>query len=881
MRYLFCCLFIYITTILHAQNYQGSVVDSNTNKALDIVVVGILKADSITMNFVYTDTNGRFYISSPSNIKGSYLSFSLLGYEPRIVPIKDFHNGMQIPMKSKTFKIREVKVTAERIKERKDTLIYSVSGFKMPQDKSIADVLKKMPGIEVKSNGSIQYQGKNINKFYIEGMNLLEGKYSLASNNLSADMVKEVQILRNHQPIRALKGVNFSDQAALNLILKDNAKAHLIGTADIGLGTTAEKHPDVLWDNRLIAMIFGSHHQNLSMYKNNNTGKNIQSELNTFTQEAYQRRRDIYSETGFLSTKETGSELPQNRQLFNNAHLITTNHLWKPNKDNDLRLQLSYLHDRRKSESEINTTYLFPGEKTIVNELNKNINTENELNGELTYQKNTPSLYINNVLKGYGSFITGLNNILVNKQKQQQTIKPKEQLYREDFELIRRNGDRSLSISSINSYTDMPQTLLMSPGPDYDLLNEQNDYKSLLQNIDFKTFNSHTYTYLQHKLWNLFIKYKIGVQIRYQSLNSDMEQQKADSWEVLTNNLFINNTRYLETDVYVEPSLNYGHNGVNIEFSMKASVKNMRVKNESAAKETNKETHFLPQPYLSISYQATPFWKIRGNASYTYSFGDIHQLYSGYIFTSYRAADIYSNNFSINKKQSYGLNLEYCNPLSGFFFFLNGSYSPTHRNMFYEHTLNGILMQQKVVYQPIQSKTYYLSGRINKAYTFWKTNLSLSSFYMSFKNAQILQGELIPYRSETISNLFSLSTQPCRYLNFEESSSYTFTKLHSDIESKPVHNFQHSLVCNILPTDKWKIRWNNELYHSTDKSVSSTFFSDLSVYYSAKTWEAGIDIQNIFNNHSFQREYIQSIQETYIRYILRPREIMCKLTVSF
>jgi hypothetical protein len=91
-----------------------------------------------------------------------------------------------------------------------------------------------MPGIEVLSDGKILYQGRPINKYYIEGLDLLEGKYNLANENLPHKEVTQVQILENHQPIKALDSLKFSDQAALNIKLK-NAYT-FTGQARLGSG---------------------------------------------------------------------------------------------------------------------------------------------------------------------------------------------------------------------------------------------------------------------------------------------------------------------------------------------------------------------------------------------------------------------------------------------------------------------------------------------------------------------------------------------------------------------------------------------------------------------------------------------------------------------
>lgn len=47
----------------------------------------------------------------------------------------------------------------------------------------------------MEENGQISYQGTAINKFYIEGMDLLGGKYNIATNNISNDDVGSVEIM--------------------------------------------------------------------------------------------------------------------------------------------------------------------------------------------------------------------------------------------------------------------------------------------------------------------------------------------------------------------------------------------------------------------------------------------------------------------------------------------------------------------------------------------------------------------------------------------------------------------------------------------------------------------------------------------------------------
>ena len=171
----------------------------------------------------------------------------------------------------------------------------------------------------------ISFQGKNINKFYIEGMDLMNDRYALASNNISRKRVKAVEVLQNHQPIKLLKGKLFSEQAAINLILEDDSKMNLVGTADVGLGANAD---DMLYSNRLLAMLFKKKYQTLSLYKNDNTGLDLYNEVNPIRLSDLLEKRTTEEDALISSVTTQRPDIDQNRYRFNRSHLVATNHLF-------------------------------------------------------------------------------------------------------------------------------------------------------------------------------------------------------------------------------------------------------------------------------------------------------------------------------------------------------------------------------------------------------------------------------------------------------------------------------------------------------------------------------------------------------------------------
>lgn len=110
-------------------------------------------------------------------------------------------------------------------------------------------------------------------------MDLLGSKNSQATENISTGKVKTVQVMRNHEPVNMLRDTRISEQAAQNIVLTDAAKNVWQGTAAISMGVTAQQGTDILGDIRLRVMIFSRKMQSISMYKYNNTGKDIMKEV--------------------------------------------------------------------------------------------------------------------------------------------------------------------------------------------------------------------------------------------------------------------------------------------------------------------------------------------------------------------------------------------------------------------------------------------------------------------------------------------------------------------------------------------------------------------------------------------------------------------------
>lgn len=228
-------LLIAVANALADVNVSGRVIEKESNEPLTGASVIVKGADGKIRKFSSSKANGSFEMTVPS-VDGCRLDVSMMGFAKQSIPLDSVSFPLIIFLEQGTTVLKEVTVKADRIREQGDTITYNVGSFAQAQDRSIGDVLKRMPGINVESSGKIQYQGEDINKFYIEGSDLLGGKYGIATNGISHEDVGAVEVMENHQPMQVLSGISFSDKAAINLKLKNKAKATWTLHGDAGGG---------------------------------------------------------------------------------------------------------------------------------------------------------------------------------------------------------------------------------------------------------------------------------------------------------------------------------------------------------------------------------------------------------------------------------------------------------------------------------------------------------------------------------------------------------------------------------------------------------------------------------------------------------------------
>ncbi len=355
-RLLWCLLMLLLllpTEQAHGQTSErhvtARIVNAETGAPIVDVLCSAWDGERHRTAFTQSDAKGETHFRlTPQD---QFLSFVLLGYTKQELRISELSgDSFTVRLQPSTTPIREVHIKARPIAVRGDTLRYRVKAFAGKRDRYLEDVLKKLPGVEVKENGRIEYQGTPINKFYIEGQDPLGSNYTQASRNIPINAVDQVDVIEHNQHKRVLQGLVPSDQAALNIRLSKASRFRPFGEVTAGTGL-----PAPLWEGKAFLMQASPTNQLITSLKGNNTGVDLSSD--------FEQQHDAGSGLPQISLPSTALQTssPQRppldigRYLDDRGFNWGINDLQKLGEYSNLRINVSGYHDRRRLSSESET----------------------------------------------------------------------------------------------------------------------------------------------------------------------------------------------------------------------------------------------------------------------------------------------------------------------------------------------------------------------------------------------------------------------------------------------------------------------------------------------------------------------------------------------
>ncbi len=229
----------------NAVDITGSVIEEGTNTPIEQATVRLLQVkDSTMVGGVASGKNGAFTLKGIKT--GNYLlHISFVGYEPLYQPLQI--TGRSNPVKLGKLALADASIRlgeavvlgkAPEITVKNDTVEYNADSYKTTESAVLEDLLKKMPGVEVDSEGKITINGKEVKKVLIDGKEFFSDDPKVASKNLPSKMVDKVQVLDRKSDMARMTGFDDGEEeTVINLTVKPGMKQGWFGNAFAGYGS--------------------------------------------------------------------------------------------------------------------------------------------------------------------------------------------------------------------------------------------------------------------------------------------------------------------------------------------------------------------------------------------------------------------------------------------------------------------------------------------------------------------------------------------------------------------------------------------------------------------------------------------------------------------
>ncbi|MDR0438004.1 MAG: TonB-dependent receptor [Bacteroidales bacterium] len=865
MKKLLFILFIFLLPLfaIGQVTLQGTIKDEQ-GVAISDAIITVLRNDGAILNFTYSDAQGRYSITRNSQDDSLHIRVSCLDYATQLITVTNRSQQLDFSLVQQATELTGVTIRPRDVWRNRDTVSYSVLSFANPSDRTIADVLRKMPGIEVQPSGRILYNNEPINRFYVEGMDLMGGRYNVISENLRHNAVETVQILENHEPIKALEDVSLSDRAALNIVLKEDAKATWQTAMKLGLG-----FPLWLWDCELTAMRFAKNVQDAIVYKTNNIGINASHQLTAHYGIAG------FMQNNLLSIPVPSSGISENRSLFNNQHLITANRLIKLNDVYQIRLNADYLNDRQKTDHSSQTIYFLDGTEITIDEQTHAVLDINRANLTLTLTGNHKNYFLENALNLQGNWTSTFADI----SKSEQRLKTSTFRISDDFRWLRVIDKMRIDIESSNRLSNAPQSLTIKPGLFADFFNDSIPYEHLKQEADLLEFTSNSSINLSNVRGRWQTNYELGLDFRVQQLNSELSVPERITADTLRNEF-----RFMFAQPFVAARYSYVAKRLTATMNFPAGY---AIQRNTDKLSTNSNTEGKPyiNPSLSLRYRMGYQWELSSSARYSNNFSTIRNLYTGYLLNDYRNIRKNNGEFSSSNTQSYNLGLRYNEPLTAMNAGVFASYGRTRFDMLPEVNFDGILSIRELVEYKGYNDSKSIGLSFGKGFKKVITKADLHGSYTISTNHQLQQGMSIlsEHKGYNISLAFFGKLSSLANYNYRISHNSGKTTVEGNVAQNfgAIRRTTQHFRLNVTPTKLLVLALNMDYSQSsTTSNLPSTFFTDLRVQYKFKHWELGVNWNNIFNAN----KYVVANYGEFLSYVntfeLRPSNIVFSVRFS-
>lgn len=870
---IFISFFLYITISGYAQvTITGAITDVKGAHIENANILAIPEDPAGKMLFSTSDEKGEYKVSLPNNSKYkiTFSHISFINYS-RDVSIGKENITLDITLQDNLNQLEEIVLKNKApVEIKKDTITYNVDAFINGKERKLREVLKKLPGLEVSRSGTVTINGKKITRLLVENKTFFNGDTKLGVNNIPADVVDEVEVIDDYHETEFLKGLETSEDIAMNIKLKEDKKKFVFGDVEAGIGVKSQHkfHPKMFKYSPKLSLNFIADLNNT--YKKSFTLSDYVDFEGGLNQE---NKSEIFS-SNILSVL-------RNNNFISNAHsFFGVNAHYNPNDKLELRSfilglkdkneylktnKLDYFNDNIFEERSINEN------STIGMLLAKQfLNYSIDKNTIFRTQISTESNHINSFQNNASTFLVENSNFSKTKKSNLVKIKSKLSLdkkfnknhvsaFKSSFKID--NIDDNSQYSSINNI--FSDNIPIIEDTLYVINQNQNN------NLDFLTASMKHYWVINRKN-HLYLNIKN---------NYSWNRFESEDYQVLTSNdkvpfqTFNNNlfSRYN----FFRPQIEYKRIISSLILELKLNYENHHLKNTQSLNTiiTNANRLF---PEFKLTWDINERKEVIFNYTNNYYFPSFSRYAEGNLINSFNT--VFIGNPDLRLEQSEAISLFYSSIKTyGLSFYSSIRYSKRSNII----TNNFLFSEIYSVVSPTQLDVtnQNFSSRFKLTYNkpFW--NIKYGARYNHTFLNNIINNNRVSPKLNTLSNELEFKTKYESYPNIELDVNYTF----NFNENNNLRNKQQNVSVDTKLNYNYKawrfdVNYDFTLFKNEASFNTSSFFDLLNttIFYNKEDspWSFEIDGYNLTNNRSRLFSYFSSTLINEKQIFVFPRTIL-------
>jgi len=851
---------------------EGRVSDQSSKTPIQSASIRVFNEEQELIAYTFTDNDGFFKLQIDL-VTAQFLKISALGFTEEQLLVDEYQNSV-IELIPKPFDLDEVIVQAERpIKVKKDTVVFNAKAFAQGNEEVVEDLLKKIPGLSIDSEGTIKVGNQEVEKVMVEGDDFFERGYKILTKNMPAHPIEKVEVYQNYSNNRLLKGIEESDKIALNLKLNEDAKRIWFGDIELGYGLFSENRYEV----RGNLMNFGKKNKYYLLSNLNNMGFDATGDINHLI-----RPFRINEPASIRDDQQVGriihfsSSLPnfkRQRTNFNNAELFSVNAIFNPSEKIKLKTLGFFNSDERDffrnkiEEFEANQTNFTNTESYRLR--NKEFTGFGKL--DLSYDISKTKM-LEAVTKYNSGREDGNSKLIFNGESILQKLESESRLFDQKISFTNKvNEKRVLLITGRFIDETSPQNFSINRYFYDDLFAENDEVDNVFQSVDQNMQFAGLEVHLLDRLENGdLLELQLGNQYRKDKLNTVFQLKDGDNIVALPEG-FQNFPIYSSNDLYLKTKYRWElkHFAIipQLDFHQLFNKLELRENGES-------ESPLFINPSIGLDWEINAKNKITSSYSFNTTNAGILDVYDDFILTGFRSFNSGTGQFDQLNGSIFLVNYELGNWSDRFFANFNFYYSQNHdfisTRSFIEQNYS---LSEKVLFK--DRELFSINSEINRYFKFIRSNLKLdlSYFQSNYKNIVNNSGER-EINSRNYSYGLEIRSGFKGAFNYHLGTKWTTSSIETNTFSNSFTDNLSFLDLSFFLSEDFDLQLKTERYFFGNLQTDNTYsFLDIDATYKLIPNKVSISLEgrNLFDTRTFRNYAVSDISTTTTSYRLLPR----------